>query len=188
MATPGRLLYEVVMGLIESSRPWIDRLPAAVDGLQAEIFAQSDAEPVRQLALLRRELIQLRRMIRPDATVLERLGSSERVSAPEMALYWGNAQDQIAWLTDYLDDVWATLEALSHSYDQLANQRINKVMRLLTAISTIMLPLAVISGIYGMNIKGLPLAENDWAFESTLGIMLLVAIGLLVVFRRKRWL
>ena len=107
---------------------------------------------------------------------------------PELSLYWENARDQIAWLNDYLDDVWTTLEALSHSYDQLASQQINKVMRLLTAISTIMLPLAVISGVYGMNIRGLPLAENEWAFEATLGMMLAVALGLLLLFRRKRWL
>jgi magnesium transporter len=188
MATPGRLLYEVIMGLIEASRPWVDRLPGAVDSLQSEIFAESDREPVRQMALLRRELIQLRRMIRPDGAVIELLRTREWVSAPELALYWGNAQDQIAWLCDYLEDVWATLEALSHSYDQLANQRINKVMRLLTAISTILLPLAVISGIYGMNVRGLPFAEHDWAFEAMLGMMLVVAVGLLVVFRRKRWL
>jgi Mg2+ and Co2+ transporter CorA len=61
-------------------------------------------------------------------------------------------------------------------------------MRLLTAISTIMLPLAVISGIYGMNVKGLPFAENEWAFDLTLGLMLAVAVGLLLLFRRRRWL
>jgi magnesium transporter len=188
MATPGRLLYEVIMGLIEASRPWVDRLPGAVDSLQAEIFAESDQEPVRRMAMLRRELIQLRRMIRPDAAVIDLLRTREWVSAPELALYWGNARDQIAWLSDYLDDVSATLEALSHSYDQLANQRTNKVMRLLTAISTIMLPLAVISGIYGMNIRGLPFSESEWAFEATLGMMLVVAVGLLILFRRRRWL
>jgi magnesium transporter len=188
MATPGRLLYEVIMGLIEASRPWVERLPAAVDSLQSEIFAQADREPVRQMALLRRELIQLRRMVRPDAAVLEMLSKREWISAPELQLYWENARDQIAWLCDYLEDIWATLEALSHSYDQLANHRTNNIMRLLTAISTIMLPLAVISGIYGMNIRGLPFSESDWAFEVTLGMMLAVAIGLLTLFRRKRWL
>src|SRR5262249_44241998 len=58
-ATPGRLLYEVIMRLVDASRPWVDRLPAAVDALQAEIFAQAGHEPVRQMALLRREVIQL---------------------------------------------------------------------------------------------------------------------------------
>ena len=75
-----------------------------------------------------------------------------------------------------------------HSYDQLANHRTNRIMRLLTAISTIMLPLAVISGIYGMNIRGLPMADSEWALEITLGLMLAVAVGLLVLFRRRRWL
>jgi magnesium transporter len=188
MATPGRLLYEVIMAMVEASRPWVDRLPTAVDALQADIFAETDRGPVRQMALLRRELIQLRRMIHPDAVVIDRLRRREWVAEPDLELYWGNAHDQIAWLSDYLDDVWATLEALSHSYDQLANQRTNGIMRLLTALSTIMLPLAVISGIYGMNIRGLPFAESEWALEITLGLMLTVAVGLLAVFRRKRWL
>jgi magnesium transporter len=188
MTSPGRLLYELIIGLIDASRPWADRLPGAVDSLQSEIFAETDREPVRQMALLRRELIQLRRMIRPDAAVIDWLRTREWVSAPDLVLYWGNAHDQIAWLLDYLDDVSATLEALSHSYDQLANQRTNNIMRLLTAISTTMLPLAVISGIYGMNIRGLPFAESDWALEATLGLMLAVAVGLLFLFRRKRWL
>jgi magnesium transporter len=188
MATPGRLLYEVIMSMVEASRPWVDRLPGAVDALQADIFAETDREPVRQMAVLRRELIQLRRMIHPDALVIDRLRRRDWIAAPDLELYWGNAYDQIAWLSDYVDDVWSTLEALSHSYDQLANQRTNRIMRLLTAISTIMLPLAVISGIYGMNIRGLPFADSESALEITLGLMLAVAVGLLAVFTRKRWL
>jgi magnesium transporter len=188
MATPGRLLYELIMRLIEASRPWVDRLPAAVESLQAEIFAHSDQEPVRQMALLRREVIQLRRMVRPDAAVIDRLRTRDWISAPDLELYWGNAHDQIAWLSDYLDDVAATLEALSHSYDQLTSRRVNRIMRLLTLLSTIMLPLTVISGIYGMNIKGLPFADSDWALAITLGMMVVVETALLLFFRWKRWL
>jgi magnesium transporter len=187
MASPGHLFYDIVMRLIEATRPWCDRLPGAVDALQDKIFVDADLDTVRQLALLRREVIQLRRMIQPDSLVLAQLAEKPWV-AGDLGLYWRNALDQIGFLVDYLDDLWNSLQALSQTYDQLAAHRVNNIMRLLTAISTIMLPLAVISGIYGMNVKGLPFAENEWAFELTLGLMLAVAVGLLLLFRRRRWL
>ena len=105
-----------------------------------------------------------------------------------MTAQWDNARDQMQHLVDYLDDVTATLEALSHGYDQMTNDRTNNVMRILTAMSSIMLPLSVISGIYGMNIQGLPMANDEWAFEITLGLMLVVALSLIAFFRYRRWI
>lgn len=186
LGSPGRALYEVIMAMIDASRPWIDRLSTAVQSLQEDVFARLDPEGVRRLVEMRFEVIRLHRMIHPDLAAVDSL-RQRWTAAPELTLYWDNVHDQLGWLDDYLEDVEQMLEALSHSCDQLATQRTTSVMRLLTAISTILLPLAVLSGIYGMNIKGLPFAEAEYAFELTIGMMLAVAVGLLVLFRRRGW-
>lgn len=188
MDSPERLAYAVVMSLVEATSPHITRLSAALDGLSEEVFEERSGEPVRGIAQLRRETIQLRRMLRQDAAVIDALRHAARSADSGLADYWDNASDQLHRLVDFLEDLAQTLEAISHSYDQLTNVRINNTMRALTALSTLLLPLSVLSGIYGMNVRRLPWAENDWGFEIVLGLMLAVAIALLAVFRRRGWI
>ena len=183
MSSPGRLAYAIVMAMIDATAPLVDRLSNALETLHDDIFGRPTTEPVRQLVALRREVIQLRRMLRPGPAIIRAIPRTS-----EMETYWGDAEDQLQRLVDYLDDVSQNLEALSHSHDQLNTYRMNDLIRGLTTISTVMLPLGVVTGIYGMNIRGLPWAESDWALEITLGLLLAVAVGMVALFRRRGWL
>jgi magnesium transporter len=188
MASPGRLAYAVLMALVEASAPLIERLSGQLETLQDEIFGRTPRDPVRQIAAVRRELIRLRRMLHPAPGIVATLADAPRAADGGLASYWSDLQDHLRRLVDYLDDVRETLEALSHSYDQLTAHRMNSLIRVLTVISTVLLPLAVISGVYGMYFRGLPWAESDWAFEIAVAVMLAVVIGMLGLFRRRGWI
>ncbi len=76
---------------------------------------------------------------------------------------------------------------MSETSDSVSSYRINEVMRILTVISVIMLPLSLISGIYGMNVL-LPVAREPYAFLAILGLMAVIAVGMLLYFKRRKWL
>ena len=80
------------------------------------------------------------------------------------------------------------IEGLSDTYNSLTNTRINDVIKVLTMLSVILLPLTLVSGIYGMNFQVLPMSEHPYGFWITLGIMVLIVAGMLAYFKLRRWL
>ncbi|MCK4722951.1 MAG: magnesium transporter, partial [Dehalococcoidia bacterium] len=88
---------------------------------------------------------------------------------------------------DILEDHREVIEGLSETSDSVISYRINEMMRILAIISVVMLPLTLLSGIYGMNI-GLPLRTHPLAFAFIIGLMILMAGGMMFYFKRRRWL
>jgi magnesium transporter len=106
----------------------------------------------------------------------------------DLEVYWGDVSDHILQIWERLEDLWEVVEGLSTTLESLTSHRINEVMRILTIFSVIMLPLSVISGIYGMNLAKLPLASHPLSFVIIIGIMVGVVVGMLAYFRREGWL
>jgi magnesium transporter len=107
--------------------------------------------------------------------------------AEDMEDYWGNILDFYQKMWDMIDDYGELVAGLSNTFDSLQTNKTNEIMRMLTIISTIVLPLTFITGVYGMNI-GLPFAESKYAFLIVMGFCLLIVIFLLFYFKRKRWM
>jgi magnesium transporter len=103
-------------------------------------------------------------------------------------VYWGDVSDHTGQIWERLDDMWEVVEGLSRTLDSLTSHRINEVMKILTIFSVIMLPLSVISGIYGMNLAELPLADYRFSFVIVMAIMGMVVAGMLIWFKREDWI
>jgi len=103
-------------------------------------------------------------------------------------VYWGDVADHTVQIWERLEDLWEVVEGLSTTLESLTSNRINEVMKILTIFSVIMLPLSVISGIYGMNLIQLPLATHPMSFVIIMGVMVCVVAGMLAYFRREGWL
>ena len=104
-----------------------------------------------------------------------------------MEEYFGDIADHLFKLRDIADENFEIINSFADTADTLSSYRINEVMRILTVISVIMLPLTLISSIYGMNID-LPFADDPHAFIITAGIMLIIVILMLLYFRKRQWL
>jgi magnesium transporter len=130
----------------------------------------------------------MRRIIRPQIGVLAALS---RLDAPWLRLdeddYFGDIQDHLNKAWDTLEDFKDVVDSLSAANDSLNVHRTNEVIRVLTIISVIMLPLTLVSGIYGMNVP-LPFQEFTESFVAVLGIMFVVATSMLAVFRWRGWI
>jgi magnesium transporter len=142
----------------------------------------------RDLSFIRRDIIALRRIIRPQVAIVENL---EKVDRPfireELDVYFGDILDHLLKAREIVEDHLEVINGLSDMTNALVSYRLNEVIQILTVISVIMLPLTLISGIYGMNID-LPFMAHPAAFLLVLGMMFAVALSMLAYFHYRGWL
>ncbi len=137
---------------------------------------------------MRRDVIALRRIIRQQVPIIEALESGDHPILHEaLEEYFGDIADHIRKARDIIDEDYDIVVGIAETADTLASHRINEVIRILTVISVIMLPLTLLSSIYGMNI-GLPFEEHPNAFIIVFALMVVITILMLIYFRRRNWL
>jgi magnesium transporter len=183
-----RLFYAVVDTLVDYILPILYKVDANIRTIEEDLFTQDLQKVIEDITLVRRDIIALRRIIRPQIGIVANL---EKVDRPfihqELDVYFGDILDHLQKAADLLTDQAEVIAVLADSADTLASHRINKVIRILTVISVILLPLTLISGIYGMNVL-LPFQNSPFAFVMILGVMLVMMLTMLFVFERKKWL
>jgi magnesium transporter len=183
------LLYMLIDSLVDYCFPILDKDSQNIASIEERIFDGSAQEIVREISIVRRNLINFRRIIKPELSLIVSLERKDwEFLKGDLDVYWGDVSDHMAQIWERLEDLWEVIEGLSETIDSITSHRINEVMKILTIFSVIMLPLSVISGIYGMNIRQLPLASHNLSFVIIIGIMAAVAGGMLAYFRRRKWL
>lgn len=186
---PVGLFHRIVDAMVDHYRPVMDALEERIDTLEEEAFT-GQAELARRMLELRHELAQMRRIMMPQRDVIGRLARREFSQiSDEMAYRFRDVYDHVVQMADeailFQDRVTGILEV---NLSSISN-RLNQVMKVLTVMSTIFLPLTVLSGMWGMNTK-LPQFPGGEAaqFWWITGIMIAVAAAMLAVFRRNRWM
>jgi magnesium transporter len=184
----GYLLYRIVDRLVDYCIPILNKIGVNIEEVEDNIFSESMRGTVREISTLRRDVISFRRIIWPLRAVV---GSMEpkirRFTLMEMEVYFGDMTDHVDKIWDALDEYKEIIEGLSDTHDSLATNRTNEVVRVLTAIATILLPLTVVASLYGMNIP-LPFQESPFSFGLVFVVWIVIACGMLLFFRRKRWI
>lgn len=184
----GRLFYTILDRLVDYIFPILGRAGGEISEIEEELFSANMGEMITRIAYLRRDIITLHSILRPQMTVISHLETARFPFLPaEMRAYFGDILDGFTRALELVENYHEVIQSLSDTSMALTSYRINEVMRVLTIISVILLPLSLISGIYGMNIA-LPLAGSPWAFVIILGLMALVAGIMLALFRRRGWL
>ncbi len=182
----GYLLYQIIDRLVDYCFPILNKIQSNIEDVEEQIFCDSAQEAVRELSILRRDIVSFKRIVKPQLPIMASLEHRERPFLKEdLDVYWGNISDHVNKLVDIVDDHRDVLDGLSYTNDSLVSHRTNESIKILTVISTIMLPLAVITGVYGMNLSVLPLADTPYSFIWAMGLML-VAIGLMLGYFRLR--
>jgi magnesium transporter len=184
----GYLLYRVVDRLVDYCFPILNKIESNLEAVEDTIFEENVRQTVRDISVIRRDILNFRRIVKPQIPVIAGL---ERRKNPflqeDLEAYFGNISDHVAKIWDILEDFKEMVEGLAATNDSLTSFRLNEVMKILTTISVIMLPLTLVSGIYGMNIE-LPLQEHSMAFLVVLGMMTTIALAMLTYFKKKRWI
>jgi len=182
------LLYNMLDRLMVETYALILRIGTEVDGISFDIFNKKAEKVLEQLSVTRKNLISLNTTFKPQVRVFHRFESGGIKGYVEnMEDYWGNILDQYQKMFDLVEDYGELIEGVSHTFDSLQTNKTNEIMKILTFISTIMLPLTLITGVYGMNVD-LPFMHKQWVFWGIIGLMASVGIGFFIYFKRKRWL
>lgn len=183
----GYLLYRVVDRLVDYCFPILNKIDANIEAVEDTIFEEDVRQTVRDISMIRRDIINFRRIIKPQIPVIASLEHKEMPFLQEdLEAYFGDISDHVAKIWDILEDYKEVVEGLADTNDSLTSYRLNEVMKILTTISVIILPMTLVSGIYGMNIQ-LPFMEHPMAFLMVVGFMVVMAVGMLFYFRKKGW-
>jgi magnesium transporter len=187
---PGALMHRIVDTMVDNYRPEVDELDERLDQLEKAVFQRPDAVLAKRILDFKRDIASLRRVVQPERDVLGRLSRREFSLISETLSYrFRDVYDHLVRISEesmlFQDRVSSLLDAHLAS---VSNQ-LNAVMKVMTIISTIFLPLTVLTGLYGMNV-GLPhLPGGDRAqFWWVLAIMLALSGSMLYLFRRRRWI
>jgi magnesium transporter len=184
----GRLLYEVLDDLFDYCFPILDKIGYKLDSLEDDVFEGRSEDIVRDISNAKQEIISYRKIIKPERSTLRLLERHvERFLPEELELYFDDIVDAAERIWDILDNYKEVVEGLEDTNESVISHRQNNQLRILTVVSVILLPLTLISGIFGMNVH-FPGFDSAWAFWTIAGVMLGTAVGLIAFFRHKRWL
>lgn len=189
MASSDQLLYHILNRLMLETNTLVQRVGSEVDLINYDIFNKRARSIIEQISVTRRNTILLNTTFKPQLRVLHMFesGGIKGFVDPEvidMEDYWGNILDQYQKMFDSIEDYGELIEGLSKTFDSLQANRTNEIMKVLTYFSTTMMPLTVVTGMFGMNVD-FPFVTNVTAFWIIIGVMVVITTLLIVYFYRR---
>jgi len=188
IGTSDAILYAILEKLMIESIQLLRKVGLELELINRELFGKSPAKIIERLSVTRKNIIVLNTMLKPQLRVFNKFESGNvQGFADNMEDYWGNILDYYNRMWDMTEDYGELIEGLSTTFDSLQTNKTNEIMKILTLISSIVLPLTLMTGIYGMNVM-LPMAENNNAFWIIALIMFGIGVGMIALFKRKKWM
>lgn len=187
---PDYILNLILDEIVDKYYPVLDNIEIEIDHVEEELFKGSPGNRVLiKILNLKKELIRLRRISSYQKEVLFKLtrGDSDLISLEE-SVYYRNVYDHLVRVSDTTESYRDYVAGMLDSYLSIVNNKMNEVMKFLTIIATIILPLSFITGIFGMNFEFIPFLHDRTGFYIALITMALVAGGMLYWFRKKKWI
>jgi magnesium transporter len=184
----GYLLYKIVDDCVDASFPMLAKMGNKLERIEDDIFEGRSAEIVRDISDVKQEIINFRKIVRPQrAAMLDLERNKARYIAEDYDVYFEDINDASERVWDMLENYKEVVEALEDTNEAEIAHRTNATFRVLTAISVIVLPLTLVASIWGMNVH-VPGESDTLAFYLVVGLMLAMLVGLVLYFRRRGWL
>src|SRR6266513_3417350 len=184
----GYLLYHVLDDLFDYCFPILDKIGHKLDSIEDAMFEERAEDVVRDISNVKQEIISYRKIIKPERSTLRLLERQvERFLPQQLELYFDDIADRVERIWDLLDNYKEVVEALEDTNESVISHRQNDVLRILTVFSVVLLPLTLITGLFGMNVR-FPGFGTARAFWIICGSMIAISVSLIAFFRAKRWL
>ncbi len=183
------LAYSLMDAVVDQYFLAVERIGDRIEELDEQILAEPRQEHVRQLHQLKRGILNLRRAVWPFREEVSSLVKSESALIHrETKVFWRDLYDHAIRIIDMVEVYRDILGGMHDTYLSSISNRMNEVMKMLTIISTIFIPLTFVVGVYGMNFENMPELKWHYGYCLIWAVMLLTALGLFVYFKRKKWL
>jgi len=184
---PGYLLYRIVDDCVDASFPMLRKIGNKLEVVEDEIFGGRSAEIARDISNVKQEIINFRRIVRPQRSALRDLERTKRYVPEDLDIYFDDINDANERVWDMLENFKEVVEALEATNESVLSHRTNDILRVLTAFSAVALPLTLIASIFGMNVL-YPGEGTAGAFWVILAAMLVTLATMLWYFRRRGFL
>ena len=187
---PGILLYRIVDTMVDNYRPEVDELSATLDELEEEVFEKPNTQLARRILNFKKDISSLRQVVLPQRDVVGRLARREFPLISEQLAYgFRDVHDHLVRLSDEAMFFQDRITSILDAHLSAVSNQLNQVMKVLTIIATLFMPLTVLTGVYGMNVPLPHLPGGERAqFWWVCGIMFAMSAGMLGFFRRKGWI
>jgi magnesium transporter len=183
------LAYALIDTLIDGYYPVLEALGEAMEEIEDETVDRPTRRTMTQIHAARRLIIRLARIIRQHRDALATLarGENGRIG-PEVRLYFRDSYDHAVQINEVLESYREIAVGLMEMYLSSLSNRMNEVMKVLTIISTLFMPLTFVVGVYGMNFQYMPELHQRWAYPAVWALMISLAVAMFLFFRRKGWI
>jgi magnesium transporter len=183
------LLYALLDSIVDHYFVVLENIGEELTGIETELLDNPDKNTLNKIHLSRKEMISVRRSIYPMRDVVGRLDKLEEpVLSGSLSIYIRDLYDHTLRVMETIEGFRDTVSGLLDLYMNSMSNRMNEIMKVLTIMSAIFIPLTFIAGIYGMNFDYMPELRWRSAYHITLGVMLLIFVAMLIIFRKKKWL
>lgn len=183
------LLYSLFDAIIDDYFPLTDKIGDKIDKIEEIILRNPKKQIQDEILSLKRTILKLRRILSPQREVLNILLRHDfTLIKDENRLYFMDVYDHILRITDLMDTYQDLLAGTLELYMSQISNRMNEVMKVLTIITTIMMPLTLITGVYGMNFKYMPELDMRYGYYMALGLMGIIVFIEIIFFKIKKWL
>jgi magnesium transporter len=188
-AGPSYLAYAMLDAVIDGYYPLLEEFGEKLETLEDQIVSNPKAEILQEIHGIKRDMLTIRRAIWPQREAVNSMIRDENpLISDTVRVYLRDCYDHCVQLMDGVETYRELAGGLMDVYLSSLGNRQNEVMKVLTIIATIFIPLTFLAGVYGMNFQNMPELRTPWAYPLLLGFMAVIAIGMLVFFRRKGWL
>lgn len=182
------LFYHLLDSAIDGYFPIIHRCDDMADEISDVLFRDPDQKVLKKIYDLKNRVMYLRRTIGPQADIISTIARGDyEFIRPANAVYFRNIYDNLVRLDYIIGTTRDILTGAMEVYTSTVSNRLNEVMKTLTVIATIMMPLTLIASIYGMNFKHMPALDSDFGYLIVISIMVTITAGMLLYFRSKKW-
>jgi magnesium transporter len=185
---PDFLCHAILDNLVDEYMPLIDTMEAEVEWLEDSVLEKPTPATLEKLLILKHKIMSLRRFISPQREMINRLTRDEFVQIDQQSRYYfRDIYDHLVRIQDLTDTIRDIVSGAMDIYLNSTSLRLNEVMKALTIVSTIFLPLSFIAGVFGMNFVHIPGSGHPLGFYITFIVMIVIGIWMLLYFRWRRW-
>lgn len=186
---PDYLAYALMDVVVDHYFLILENMGEQIEGLEEDLLTDTSPEDLQRIHQMKREMIFLRRAVWP---LRETLSSVEREESPLIQAttrrYFRDVYDHTIQVIDSVETFRDLLSGMHDTYLSSVSHRMNEIMKVLTIIATIFIPLTFIAGVYGMNFTHMPELEWKWGYAAVLILMIVIFAGMIFYFKRKKWI
>jgi len=183
------LAYALMDGVVDNYFVILEKVGEKLEGMEEELVTNPTSETLQAIHSLKRDMIFLRKSVWPLREVIGGLERGESKLVQESTqIYFRDVYDHTIQVMDAIETSRDMLSGMLDIYLSSVSNRMNEVMKVLTIIATIFIPLTFVAGIYGMNFQFMPELGWSWGYFGALGVMGLAVVGMIIYFKRKKWL